>query len=286
VEIVPMSAVEHIQCNFTDPWKEVEGERSSVKTTHPILSDPAVRQALNLLVDRSAVQEQIYGRQGQATANFLNSPERFRSQNMKWEFNPDRVNHLLDAAGWKRGSDEIRAKDGKRLRFVYQTSINAPRQKTQAIVKHACAKAGIDVELKSVWASVYFSSDGANVDTYSHFSTDLQMYASSIGIDPQLGMRQFVSWEISAKENKWAGRNITRWRSDEYDRIYKSAENEMDPVKRAAKFIRMNDLLIENVVVIPIVWRKRVNAASTRLRGTALSGWDSSLWNLANWHKA
>jgi peptide/nickel transport system substrate-binding protein len=34
--------IEHLQCNFTDPWTEVDGERSSVKTKHPILSDPAV----------------------------------------------------------------------------------------------------------------------------------------------------------------------------------------------------------------------------------------------------
>jgi peptide/nickel transport system substrate-binding protein len=286
IETWATSGIEHIQCNFTDPWKDVDGERSSIKTTHPVLSDPAVRQALNLLIDRSAVQEQIYGRQGQTTANFLNTPSRFRSTNVRWEFNVDKANQVLEAAGWKRGADGIRAKDGKRLRFVYQTSINAPRQKTQAIVKQACGKAGIDLELKSVVASVYFSSDPANPDTFSHFYTDLQMYNTQTAIDPQQGMRQFVSWELSAKDNKWAGRNITRWRSEEYDRLYKAAEREMDPVKRAAMFIRMNDLLIQNVVVIPVVWRNGVGAATASLRGMALSGWDSTLWNLASWHKA
>src|SRR6267142_175608 len=63
--------IEHIQLNQTDPWTEVEGEKSSIKTRHPFLTDLAVRQALNLLVDRGAVQEQIYGRTGIATANFL-----------------------------------------------------------------------------------------------------------------------------------------------------------------------------------------------------------------------
>jgi peptide/nickel transport system substrate-binding protein len=60
---------------------------------------------------------------------------------------------------------------------------------------------------------------------------------------------------------------------------------EMDPVKRAAMFIRMNDLLIQNVVVIPVVWRNGVGAANARLHGMALSGWDSTFWNLAGWHK-
>src|SRR6185312_10066854 len=119
--------------NTTDPWTEVDGERSSLKTKHPLFSDPAVRQALNLLVDRSAVHEQIYGRQGQTSASYLNAPSRFRSPNMKWEFNVDKANALLDGAGYKRGADGIRVKDGKRMKLLFQTAINAPRQKTQAI---------------------------------------------------------------------------------------------------------------------------------------------------------
>ena len=43
VDIVAGGNIEHIQLNNTDPWKEVDGERSSVKTTHPFLTDPAVR---------------------------------------------------------------------------------------------------------------------------------------------------------------------------------------------------------------------------------------------------
>src|SRR2546426_7266345 len=175
-DIVAGGNIEHIQLNNTDPWTEVDGERSSIKTKHPFLADPAVRQALNLLVDRGSVQEQIYGRTGIATANFLNAPSRFVSKNTKWEFNVDKANQILEAAGWKRGADGIRAKDGKKLKFLYQTSINAPRQKTQAIVKQACSKAGIELELKSITANVFFSSDPANPDTFPHFSSDLQMF--------------------------------------------------------------------------------------------------------------
>src|SRR5258706_227717 len=147
-DIVAGGNIEHIQCNFTDPSKDVDGERSSIKTTHPVLSDPAVRQALNLLVDRASVQEQIYGRTGVATANFLNQPPRFASKATKFEFNVEKANQILEAAGWKKGADGIRAKDGKKLKFVYQTSINPLRQKTQAIVKQAAAKAGFEMDLK------------------------------------------------------------------------------------------------------------------------------------------
>ena len=284
-DIVTGGNMEHIQLNNTDPWTEVDGERSSMKSKHPFLTDPAVRQALNLLVDRASVQEQIYGRTAITTANFLNAPARFVSKNTKWEFSIDKANQILEQAGWKKGADGIRAKDGKKLKMVYQTSINAPRQKNQQIVKQACAKAGIEIEIKSITASVYFSSDPANWDTYPHFATDIQMYTvTQVMPDPQDFMLQFTPWQIASKENKWQGRNITRWQSEEYGRLYRQAENELDPVKRAALFIQMNDMVIKNVVVIPVAWRPRVAAISNKLKAVQ-SGWDSDFWQLPFWYK-
>ena len=167
---------EFIALNFTDPNTEVDGERSSIKTKHPLLSDPAVRKALAMLVDREAVKKVIYGRAGRVTSNFLNGPEQFVSKNTTWEFSIEKASKLLEDAGWKAGADGIREKDGKKLKLLYQTAINGPRQKTQAIVKQACQKAGIDVELKSVVASVFFSSDVANPDTYAKFYADIEMF--------------------------------------------------------------------------------------------------------------
>jgi peptide/nickel transport system substrate-binding protein len=287
VNIWTTGGIEHIQCNFADPSTEVEGERSNPRTTHPLLSDPAVRQALNALVDRAAVQEQIYGRGGQTTASYLNAPARYRSQNLTWEFNVDKANQILDGAGWKRGPDGIRAKDGKKLKMLFQTSTNAPRQKTQAIFKQAAGKAGIELELKSVVASVFFGSDPANPDNYPHFYADLQMYnIAPTAPDPAWFMRSFLSDEIASKVNKWQGRNVTRWRSEEYDRTYAAADAEIDPVKRAALFIKANDLVIQNVVVIPVLWRNGVSASSTRLQGMDLSGWDTTFWRLPFWYRA
>jgi peptide/nickel transport system substrate-binding protein len=276
--------VEFVMCNFSDPWTEVDGERSSAKTRHPILTDPAVRQALSLLVDRAAIEQHVYGRGGTATRNFLNNPAQFRSPNGKWEFNVERANQVLEAAGWKRGPDGIRTKDGKKLKFVFATSISAPRQKNQQIIKQACQKAGIDLELKTVVASVFFSSDVANPDTNTKFHADLQMYNIGSGPDPWYFMNQFSSDEIASKANKWQGRNLSRWRSDEFDRLYLAARDELDPVKRAALFVRMNDMIIENNVVIPLVSAKESAAVSNKLKMT-LSGWESHLSLLKDWYR-
>jgi peptide/nickel transport system substrate-binding protein len=284
-EIFRGGNIEHIQLNSTDPWTEVDGERSSIKTKHPLFSDPSVRQAMKLLVDRASVEKHIYGRTGLATGNFVNNPARFVSKNTQWEFNIEKANQLLEQAGWKRGSDGIRAKDGKTLKFVFQTSTNAPRQKTQAIVKQACQKAGIDLELKSIVASVYFSSDVGNPDTTRKFYCDVQMYTVTMGApDPGIFMRQFLSSEIASKDNKWQGRNITRWRNDDYDKAHEAAEGELDPVKRAALFIAMNDMVVGDPGVIPVVYRPRVSGISRQLRAR-MSGWDNDLWDLSNWYR-
>jgi peptide/nickel transport system substrate-binding protein len=285
VDIKDAGFIEHIQLNSTDPWTEVDGERSSIKTKHPTLSDPAVRQALALLVDKDSVEKHIYGRTGRASANFIYNPERFRSKTTKYEFNVDKAIDILEKAGWKKGADGIREKDGKKLKYLYQTSINQPRQKTQAIVKQACQKAGIDLELKSVTASVFFSSDVSNPDTYPHFYADLQMYNNGPQQpDPAVFLRQFCSWEVATKENKWQGRNITRWQNKEYDEIFKAAQGEVDPVKRAAMMIKMNDMVVNDHVVIPVVARPIVTAVSNKLT-CELSGWDNNTWDLANWFR-
>ena len=285
VAIVAGGNIEFIMLNVTDPWTEVDGERASAKSKHPAFQDKAVRDAMGLLVDRKSVQDFIYGRTGVATANFLNNPERFRSKTTKFEFNVDKANQILEAAGWKKGADGIRAKGNVKLKFVYQTSVNQPRQKTQAIVKDACTKAGIDLELKSVTGAVFFGGDFANPDTYQKFWADMQMFTTTMTQpDPQTFMEQYSSAELAQKANKWAGRNISRWRTEEYDKLHVASQSEMDPIKRAAMYIKMNEMVVGDGYIIPVVFRPRPSAATLKLVAP-LSGWDNDLWALPHWFK-
>src|SRR5437660_2009948 len=104
------------------------------------------------------------------------------------------------------------------------------------------------------------------------------------GTDARTLMNLYVSWEAASKENKWQGRNITRWRNEEYDGMFRAAESELDPVKRAALFIQMNDLVVKDPAVIPVVYRPRVSAVSHWLKAS-FSGWDNDMWDLRNWYK-
>jgi peptide/nickel transport system substrate-binding protein len=152
-------------------------------------------------------------------------------------------------------------------------------------VKQACRKAGIDLELKAVTASVYFSADPGNPDTSAKFAADIQMYNWTMGQpDPAYFMNTFCSSEIASKANKWIGRNSSRWRSDAYDALFTAAESELDPVKRAAMFIRMNDLAVESRYIVPIVNRTQVIAVGKSMRAQ-FSAWTSDIFLIQDWYK-
>jgi len=278
-------AAETIYLNAADPVAVVDGERASPKSQHPVLSDPAVRRAFGLLVDRAAVQQYIYGRAGVATPNFLHNPAKYRSTALKMDFSVEKAIALLDAAGWKPGPGGVRAKNGKPLKLLFQTTNNPLRQKTQGLVKQAAQKAGIALELKSISGSVFFSSDQGNPDTNGKFWADIQMYTADQGVpDPQRHMQRFVSWEIASKANKWSGLNIARWRNADYDAAFKAAETELDPIKRTALFIRMNDLVCGDGYIVPLVYRPSVAALRKGLVAE-LSGWSEELGALQDWHR-
>ena len=285
MDFAPGGNTEFLMLNQADPWTELEGERAHPASRHPLLADPDMRQALAHLVDRESIQRNLYGRGGVATSRFLNNPQRYTSTRQGLPFDIGRANALLDAGGWVRGDDGIRSKGGRRLKLLFQTSVNAVRQKAQAVIKQSAQRAGIEIELKATAATVYFSSDVANPDTASKFYADLQMYQQGrTGPDPGRFLEMFCSWQVASKANKWEGRNVIRWRSDDYDRTFRAAEVELDPVKRAALLIRLNDIVCSEHAIIPIVYRPTASALLHALQAP-ISGWTIETAQIADWYR-
>jgi len=285
VELLEGSTTSAIYLNFADPHADVGGERSHPRTRHPLFSDARVRGAMAHLIDRKSIETYLYGRQGRATFNYINHPDRYRSGAAGIGFDVAKANALLDAAGWKRGTDGIREKNGTKMTLLFQAAISSFGQKLQAIVKQSAQQAGIAVELKGVTPSVFFSSDEGNPDTYGKFYADMQTYSwTNASQDPEGLMQSFVSWEVCSKANKWLGQNLVRWQNADFDALFRASESELDPVKRAALFIRMNDLVVGDGYVQPMIDRLTVRAMARGLVAP-LSGWQNDMATLAHWYR-
>lgn len=280
------SFLERIAINQTDPNKQTkDGERSSIEFPHPFFKDLKVRQAFNYAIDRDTINQQLYGQTGRAVTNILVAPAIYNSPNTKYEFDLKKAATLLDEAGWKdTNSNGIRDKNGVELKVLFQTSVNPVRQKTQEIIKQSLTSIGVGVELKSIDSSIFFSSDPANPDTFARFQADLQMFSNgNSNPDPITYLKTWTCDEIPQKKNNWSKPNSSRYCNPEYDKLWKQSNTELNPEKRRQLIIQMNDLLIKEQAVIPLISRADVNGVSNRITGIDATPWDARTWNIKDW---
>ena len=289
---VPISAfgtlVERIEMNLTDPSPKHGDMRATTKHPHPFLTDMRVRKALSMAIDRDLLVEIGYGPAGRATCNLVPAPAAFASNNtdcLKQDMAGAKA--LLDQAGWKMGSDGVRAKDGVKMEILYQTSTNAVRQNFQALIKQWWTELGVKVELRNIAGSVFFGGDAGSPDTFQKFFADVEMYANNFdGTDPEGYLAEHVCDKIPRPETQWQGTNMNRYCNPEYDKLVKELSSTAGVEKRAVIAKKLNDMLTkESYVVVPLVDRGRVSAHSNSLGGVKLNTWDSELWNVADWYR-
>lgn len=284
---LPSSFVERIMINFTDPNKETaDGERSSLQFLHPFLSDLQVRQAISMAIDREAIAAP-YGRGGTLTTNILAEPSFYASPNNAFEYNPQKAAQLLEEAGWvDSNADGVREKEGLELRVVFQTSIQVLRQAAQEQVKQDLEAIGFAVELKQVDASIFLGPPKDTTDTRRQFYADFEEFAfSNKSPDPTAYMAAWVCDQAAQKENDWSLPNWSRYCNPEFDRLFAQAPAELDPEIRTELFVKMNELLIQDVAVIPLVNTTQPMAISVDLKGYDATTWDVEVWKIADWYK-
>lgn len=293
------SNVERILINFTNPDPNL-GDKRSVwspddPNPHPFLTDIAVRKALSLAIDRNIIAEQLYGAGGRPTCNLLAGPPAVASTNNDACLTQDiaAANALLDEAGYMdTNGDGVREMaDGTPLKILYQTSTNSVRQKTQALIQQWWKEIGIETELKNVEAAVFFGGDPASPDTLNKFYTDVQMFTNGPdNPDPQQYLANWLcqvdgEYVIQSPANNWGGSNVERWCNPEYDALYETLKSAVGD-ERAQIAIQLNDILVQNYVAIPLVFRASVSAHANSLMGPAISGFESEEWNIEEWHRA
>ncbi|MFY0682532.1 MAG: peptide ABC transporter substrate-binding protein [Thalassovita sp.] len=283
------SLVERIEMNMTNPSADLPAdERATAKHPHPFLSDYSVRKALSMAIDRELLVEIGYGKAGRPTCNLVPAPLAYASDNTECLTQDIAgANALLDEAGWAKGADGIRAKDGVKLSILYQTSTNAVRQDFQALIKQWWGEIGVETELRNISASVFFGGDPGSPDTFQKFFADVEMYANNFdGTDPESYLAQHTCDKAPKPEAQWQGENINRFCDPEYDALVAELGRTGSLAKRGEIAKKLNDMLTkDSYVVVPLVDRGRVSAHANSLGGVQLNTWDSELWNVADWHR-
>ena len=287
--------VEAIRVNFTNPDPSLGDKRSEWTSDdpnpHPFLSDINVRKALSMAIDRKIISDQLYGAAGKPTCNMLSGPPAVVSKANDGCLTQDidGANKLLDDNGWVKGSDGIRAKDGVRLSILYQTSTNSVRQKTQALIKQWWSQIGVETELKNIDAAVFFGGDPSSPDILGKFYSDVEMYTN--GPDNPDPQNYLVNWtcnngdNIARSANKWLGNNTERWCSKDYDALFQKLTQTSDPDQRAQIAMQLDDMLAQNYVDLPLVFRGNVSAYANSLGGVKMNAWDTEEWNIKDWYR-
>lgn len=282
------SYVERIMLNFAHPFVVTQsGERASPEIPHPYFSDIRVRQAINLAIDREQIVQELYGEMGKPTGQLLVSPDQYASDQISYEYNLDQAKALLNAAGWiDTNGNGIRDKDGVEMEVLFKSAINPVRQETQTMVQKSLEDLGIKVEIERVRVDDFFAANPEQTNSLNHFYADLQIYSTgNESPDPGIYMGWWTCDKIASQANQWQEPNNARYCNPEYDQLWQTAMQELDPQKRANLFQQLDELLAMDVAVIPVVHRAIANAVSHTLTGLEPTPWDASTWDIKHWRR-
>ena len=258
---------------------------------HPILGDPAVRQAMALAIDYdSIVNDLAEGRVERATSPFA----------LGWydcdipgdPYDPETAAAILEEAGWiDEDGDGVReahgtlyAEDGTPL-SLSATGYSGFRllENTELVIAEYLADIGIDFQVSNEEMAVLFGSwaDNAPRKTGDY---DVLVYDTGAGINPQQHIADyFHSANIPTEENEGTGANYTRWVSEEADALIEEAGRTPDLAERKELYCQLGELIKESNSQIFLYQFQEGHAFNTALSGVEVSTWAPLTWDAENW---
>lgn len=264
---------------------------TTFNTPHPILNVAAdetnllVAQAIAHAIDKKTIAA-LYGPTGAVANAILFAPANFRSAQDFYPYDLDRARQLLAQAGWADSNGNgIVDRNGRDLSLSLRTGPNALRQATQRLIQQSLGQIGI--ELKLDVSGQFFSTSTAIPNSLWAGTADMPMFTNGNQTpDPTSYMREWTCARIpQATDGAWVGLNVARWCNETYDALYAQVVAETDPAIREQLFKQMNDMLVQNGIVIPLISRARVSGVSNQIEGVELTDWDSHLWNIHEWRR-
>lgn len=279
VQTVPGPTVERIEMN-TAPNKEYTDPNG----VHPVLGDIAVRKALLYATPKQQLIEKLF--YGKAAVGTSPVSQGWAAYKVPQEgYDPKKANEVLDAAGWAKGSDGIRSKNGVRASLTYTTTTgDATREKVQQVLVEEWKSVGIEAKIQNIPSSVLLSGSCTAKDPRKLGTFDLVQFASSPGIDPHTTVfTRYSSTQIPTQAN-CAGQNYTRVKNADMDAAIDEAGSTLDLEKRKAAYARALKILNDQVVIIWLYDRADIDARQDALRGWRPNSWQRFSWNVEDWY--
>lgn len=249
------------------------------------LDSRAVRQALLYATDRQAIVDQIVKpavREGRVLQSFIvpSFPQYYTPAFSRYSHDLAKVDELMTADGWRRGSDGIWQKNGRKATIqVSTTAGNEARELTQQLWQSQLREAGFDLQIKNAGANLLFGK----MIPQGRFTVGL--YAQVGTPDPGLCV-VFCSQNIPTKRNKFSGQNYTRLASAAIDAPWSKADRELVDAERIAAVKQGQAALAEEAVSIPLYQKPTVFVYDGRWIGGPLqeNTVEGPFWNLESWY--
>ncbi len=276
----PGLGVERLILNLSQPSGDKAGDPAS---KHPVLSDPKVREAIELGINKKVIVDKLlYGKTTVGSSPIATgwaAPKIPVS-----EFAPDKAKKLLDDAGWKPGSDGIRAKDGAKATLTYQTtSGDKLRELAQQVIQEQLKDIGIALEIKNIPSASLLGTWGDNAPR-AKGTFDINMWTTNPGIDPHAHLFIYYhSSQIPTEANKGEGQNYARLKDPDLDKALEEAGSVPDQEKRRAAYERAVKAIVASRVHIFLYNRLDVDGARKYVQGRTHNPWDNLGWDLDSW---
>lgn len=202
--------------NFADPT--VDGPADPSAAPHPILYDLAVRQALQMAIDKQLIVDALLSSNVKVGTSVLPTGT-FACPQKPSTYDVEGAKALLESAGWvDSDGDGIREKDGKIMSLkIATTSGNLLREQTEQVLVEMMREVGIELIIENVPSDTLFASwDEKGMRKHGDF--DLLLYTTGPGPDPDSHMfSNYHSSSIPTAENEGGGSNYSRYINADVD---------------------------------------------------------------------
>lgn len=245
----------------------------------PQFKEKVVRQALYYAVDKEKWIKDIYYGLPPRTLSYLHPTH--------WAYNtdledpgyaPQKAAEMLEGAGWKKGADGIRQKNGVKLQFSMSTTAGSKaREQAQTMVQAGWKEIGVAMEIKNMPASVVWGE----YTTKSQFDTLMVGWEPTVGMDPDYTARCH-SKQIPVKSG--TGSNYVQYENTELDQLLEEGVLISDMEKRKAVYHKIQAILHEDLPFAPIFAYAFMYGKKSGLEGYKINPYVTDItWNIQEW---